>query len=165
MVRHDEDNALERWTAIPDLMLESIRGLDAQALDLRREPDKWSIGELVHHLIEAQVIATSIVVAALGSPGCTYDWSWMLPGGSWMERLGYRSKPLDNPQPMLRALNAYTASLAGAPADGLAREVYLRDAPDAELRKMSVAEVLLQEFRHAEEHVEEIRKTRQHHRV
>ena len=90
MVRHDEDNALERWTAIPDLMLES---------------------------------------------------------------------------PMLRALNAYTASLAGAPADGLAREVYLRDAPDAELRKMSVAEVLLQEFRHAEEHVEEIRKTRQHHRV
>jgi len=52
---------------------------------------------------EANVVAASIVIAALGSPGCTYDWSWMMPFGAWL----------------MGVLNAYVAAQIEPLSDGL----------------------------------------------
>lgn len=108
--------------------------------------------ETIHHIVEAGVVAASIVTAALGSPGCVYDWTWMMPFGAWMDRMAYREKPVDPALALLDALNAYVAAQVEPLADGLARTVRLRDEPEAELRTVSVAEVLLQEVDHAREH-------------
>jgi hypothetical protein len=109
--------------------------------------------ELVHHVVEANVVAAGIVTAGLGSPGCTFDWSWMLPFGPWLDRMRYRDKPLEPALRLLEALNGYVAAQVEPLPDGLQRELFLVDAPGAEPRRTTVGEVLLQEAVHAREHL------------
>jgi len=147
-------SALDAWRSLPGLIQGAVAGLDDAHLD--RRAGEMSRRELVHHLVEAQVVAASIVVAALGSPGCTYDWSWMMPFGAWVERLGYATKPVGPALALLDALNQYVAAQIEPLADGLDRVVHLRDAPGADLRRVTVAEVLEQEVAHAREHIESV---------
>lgn len=150
------DDALKAWRSIPGLMQELVGGRTAEELD-SREGNAMSPREIVHHVAEANTVAASIVIAALGSPGCVYDWSWMQPSGDWMARLEYEHKPIAPVLGLLEALNSYVAGLIEPLHDGLAREVRLRDAPGADLRSVTVADVLLAEAEHARQHVEEAR--------
>lgn len=108
--------------------------------------------EFVHHVAEANVVAASIVIAALGSPGCVYDWSWLQPFGPWLLRMRHGERELGPSLTLLGALNDYVAALVEPLPDGLARTVRLRDAPDAPLRTTTVADVLRAEVEHARGH-------------
>ena len=156
--RESPADVLTAFRSIPETIAGAVDGLDETQLD-RRPADGLSVREQVHHMVEAHIVASSIVIAALGMPGSTYDWSWMLPFGPWMERLPYRSMPLRPSLETVRALNAWVASVIERLDDGLSRTVRLRDAPDAELRTVTVADVLQQEIDHTEEHVGKIRAT------
>ena len=50
-----------------------------------------------------QAIVVAIVLAALGKPGCRFDWSWMIPDERWMRRLGYDRAPLEPAIELLEA--------------------------------------------------------------
>jgi hypothetical protein len=153
----DERSALEDWKTIVGLVRSIAEDLSDEELDRRREGAPLSVRETVHHIVEANVVAASIVIAALGSPGCAYDWSWMQPFGPWMERMRYDRKSIGPSLRLLEALNAYVVAQLEPLDDGLARQVRLRDAPGAELRTATVAEVLRQEAGHARGHADEIR--------
>jgi DinB family protein len=148
--------ALKAWRSIPGLMQELVGGRTAEELDTR-EGSAMSRREILHHVAEANTVAASIVIAALGSPGCVYDWSWMQPSGDWMKRLEYERKPIAPALTLLEALNDYVAALVEPLRDGLARPVRLRDAPGGELRSVTVADVLLAEAEHARQHIAEAR--------
>ena len=150
------DGALKAWRSIPGLMQELVGGRTAEELD-SREGNGMSPREVLHHVAEANAVAASIVIAALGSPGSLYDWSWMQPSGDWMKRLEYERKPIAPALSLLEALNAYVAALVEPLHDGLARPVRLRDAPGAEPRSVTVADVLLAEAEHARQHIDEAR--------
>ncbi len=152
-------DVLSAWRSIPESLAGVVRGLDDSQLDLRNPRNNLTVREQTHHLVEAHVVASSIVIAGLGMPGSTYDWSWMMPFGPWMDRLPYRSMPIQPSLEALRALNAWVAAVVEGADQGLSREVRLRDSPEAEPRPVTVAEVLRQEVDHTEEHVAEIRAT------
>ena len=141
----------------------AVAGLSESDLDLRDGADTLSIRQIVHHLVESNLIASNIVIAALAKSGSVFDWSWVTPGGSWMERLGYDRVPIAPALAALRALCEHLAGVIGASADGLRREVQLFDAPGAELYARSVAGVLRQEVDHAREHLGELARTREAH--
>jgi hypothetical protein len=148
-------DVLTEWKALPGLVDAALGDAAGAALDEPFGPADLGLTrrQLVHHLAEANVVAASIVIAALGSPGCTYDWSWMMPFGAWLERLDYAHKPVEPARRLLEVLNAYVDAQVASLSDGLGRHVFLRDAPDAELRRATVAEVLWQEIDHAREHL------------
>jgi hypothetical protein len=100
-----------------------------------------------------EAAAVAIVIAALGSPGAVFDWSWMLPFGPWMERMQYGKKPIEPSLRLVEALNDYVAAQVQPLTDGLQRVVLLRDQPGAEPRRATVAEVLLAEVAHARDHL------------
>jgi hypothetical protein len=149
---------IDAWKAIPALVQGHVDGLTEAELDRRPDPESLTLRELVHHVAEANVVAASIVIAALGSPGSAYDWSWMMPFGAWVERLDYARKPIGPALRMLSALNAYVVALVEPLPDGLARTVRLKDAADAELRTATVGDVLQAEADHAREHFAGIRR-------
>jgi Lon protease-like protein len=134
-----------------------IEGQGEAEIDRRADAESMTLREVVHHIVEANVVAASIITAALGSPGSVYDWSWMLPFGKWMERMRYDKKPLAPSLRLLEALNEYVAAQIEPLEDGLERRVRLRDEPDGLLREVTVADILLQEAAHAREHFEEAR--------
>jgi hypothetical protein len=147
-------DVLAAWKEIPERIGAVVDG--GVDLDEPFGPERLGVTrrQLVHHVAEANVVAASIVIAALGSPGATYDWSWMMPFGPWLERLDYARRPVEPARRLLAAINVYVAALVEALPDGLDREVYLRDTPDGEPRRATVADVLRQEVEHVQEHLE-----------
>jgi len=153
------DNALSAWRSIVPLVHDMVDGRTDDEIDRRNHSGSMTRRETVHHIVEANVVAASIVIAALGSPGCVYDWSWMMPFGPWMERMRYDRKPLGPTLRLLEALNEYVAAQVEPLPDGLDRRVKLRDEAGGKLREVTVAEVLLQEVEHAREEAAAIRKS------
>ena len=150
-------SALDAWSSIPALVRGLVAGLSDAELDRRTAGAPFSRRELVHHVVEANVVAASIVVAALGAAQPVYDWSWMMPFGPWMERMRYDRKPIGPALALLDAINAWIVSQIEPLQDGLDRRIALRDRPGGELRAATVGEILLQEADHAREHSEELR--------
>ncbi|HEV8114068.1 MAG TPA: DinB family protein [Planctomycetota bacterium] len=148
-------DALAEWRAVVPLVQKLVEGRSEAEIDRRPDAESMTLRETVHHVVEANVVAASIVTAALGSPGSVYDWSWMLPFGKWMEQMRYDRKPLAPSLRLLEALNEYVAAQIEPLEDGLERRVRLRDQPDGPLREVTVADVLIQEAEHAREHFEE----------
>ncbi len=75
------------WKSIVALVRAHVDGRADAELDRRAAAPAMTLRETVHHVVEANVVAASIVIAALGSPGAVYDWSWMQPFGPWLERI------------------------------------------------------------------------------
>ena len=161
--RSESAETLEVWLQVPDAIEKAIEGLAEDALDLNGGSNGWSIRENVHHLVEANLVASNIVVAALAKSGCTYDWSWMTPNASWMQRVGYKTAPVGPALKTLKALCRHISGLISASPGASRRHVKLLDAPGAKLRTMTVDDVLRQEVEHAEEHLRDVAETRKTH--
>jgi hypothetical protein len=147
------EDPIAAWKSIVGLIHAHIEGRTGVDLDRRDDGESMTRREVVHHVVEANVVAASIVIAALGSPGCAFDWSWMLPFGPWLERMRYADKPIGPALKLCEALNEYVVNLVSPPPGGLQRAVLLVDQPGAEPRRTTVGRVLLQEAEHAREHL------------
>jgi len=156
--------ALRAWLAIPRQIEKAVQGLPDAALNLRGGTEAWSIRETVHHLVEANLVASNIIIAALARSGCAYDWSWVTPDTSWMQRVGCTTAPIRPAVSLLRALGKHFSAVIGATAGGLDREVRLFDAPGSEPYTKKVEEILVQEVEHAAEHLRDVARTRAGHR-
>jgi hypothetical protein len=153
-------NALAAWASIPRDIRKAIAGLSGRDLKARGGSEGWSIREYAHHLIEANLVASNIILAALGRPGCTYDWSWVIPDRQWMKRLGYDRAPLEPAIRLLEALVAHVSGIARRAPGSMKRHVKLLDSPGARLRRRTVKQVLEDECEHALHHLRDIADTR-----
>lgn len=154
--------ALRAWLMIPWNIEKALEGLPEEDLDLRGGMEGWSIRESVHHLVEANLVASNMMIAGLAKSGSIYDWSWVTPDASWMQRVGYDTAPVRPALETLRALGEHIAGLIRA-SDGFQRQVQLLDAPGAKLYTKTVKEILTQEIEHAEEHLRVVAQTRAAH--
>jgi len=155
--------ALAAWNEIPRTIENAIRGLKENDLDLRGGPEGWSIRETVHHLAEANLVAANIIIAALATNGCNYDWTWVNPTKEWMGRVGYDAAPVEPAIEALRAVCRHIFGLVAARPGALKCKVKLNDSPGAKWYVMTVEKILRQEVTHAEEHLCEVRETRKLH--
>ena len=108
-------------------------------------------------MVEANLVASSIVIAAMGKSGCTYDWSWLNPDRSWVERMGYTTAAVGPAIETLSGLGRYLESLFRAVPDAMRRDVNLLDAPGADVYSLTVEQILQQEVEHAREHLQQVR--------
>ena len=149
---------LNAWQAIPRRARRAIVALPSRELSRRGGPENWSVREYVHHLVEANLVASTIVLAALGRPGTRYDWSWLVPDARWMKRIGYARAPVE---PALRLLDAVTAHVAGLvrrTPRGMARRVALRGSSGTTRR--TVRQLLEEETAHARHHLRDVEAIR-----
>ena len=147
---------LAAWRAIPRRIRAVTRGLSAAGLDRRGGSEDWSIREYVHHLIEANLVASTIVVAALGSPGCRYDWSWMWPSRKWMRRLGYSKAPLEPAIQFLESLTAHLGGLLARSPRKLTLRVRVAGTRSSRGKLTTVRKVLQDEVEHADHHLGDV---------
>jgi hypothetical protein len=147
---------LSEWLQVSRSLEIALEGLTEEDLNLRGGPDGWSIRETVHHVVESNLVACTIVIAAVGTGSYTYDCSWLNPDRAWMERLGYSRAAV---VPAIEALSAacrYGAALLSAAPDGLRCEVKLLGAPGTEPYQMTVEQMIRLEVEHAGHHLQEV---------
>jgi hypothetical protein len=155
--------ALRAWLTVPSEIEKALDNLPEDALELRGGGEGWSIRETVHHLVEANLVASNIMIAALAGSSSPYDWSWVNPDASWMRRLGYDTAPIRPALATLRSLCEHMVGLIGATTDGLRREVQLLDAPGAEPYTKTVEDLLREQAEHARDHLRDVAQIRAAH--
>jgi len=153
-------NTLAAWASIPRKIRRAVSGLSGRELDARGGSEGLSIREYAHHLVEANLVASTIVLAGLGKSGCEFDWSWMVPDARWMKGLGYRRAPLGPSLELLDALCAHVSGLVRAAPGGLKRSVRLVDSPGAKPRRRTLEQIFGEECEHARHHLKDIAETK-----
>lgn len=146
---------ISAWLEVPKQIDALTKRLSEEQLDLRGGPENWSVRETAHHLVEANLVAATIVIAALAAREPTFDWSWVNPTRTWMRRIAYDRAPLSPALACLRAVAQHVSGLLDLSPGGLRRKVWLRDAPNAKLYAKTVAQILEDEAGHAREHLAE----------
>jgi len=158
-----EDESLRSWVGSSERIRTAIQGLREEDLDLRGGADGWSIRETVHHLVEANLIASNIMIAAISQSGCVYDWSWVNPDREWMQRLGYKTAPVGAALATLRSLCEHLAELINGVPGAFDREVQLLDAPGAKPHGMTVRALVSEQIEHVAGHLGTVREIRAAH--
>jgi hypothetical protein len=159
----ESKNFIEEWREVPSLISSAIASLSDEELDLAAGNEGWTIRETVHHLVEANLIACSMIIAALGSSGCTYDWSWLVPDRKWMKRLGYQKLPVGPALELLRALTEHISTLLIATSADTDLEVRRLGAPGAEPEPATIKEILKEETEHVQDHLGDVRQALEQH--
>jgi hypothetical protein len=152
--------ALSEWLQVSRSIEIALEGLTEDDLNFRGGSNGWSIRENVHHVVESNLVACTIVIAAVGKGGITYDCSWMNPDRTWMERMGYTHAAVAPAIDALSGLCRYVAALLSAAApDALRREIKLLGAPGTEPYLMTVEQMIRLEVEHARHHLQEVDDT------
>ena len=152
--------ALREWAKIPADLRKAIRGLSEMDLDRRGGSEGWSIREYVHHLVEANLIASTMVIAALANNGGEFDWTWVNPSEAWMKRVGYDKVDVGPALRVLATMCHYIAGIIAAQPGTLERYVKLNDSPGAKRYNATVEKILKDEREHANHHLADIRAAR-----
>ncbi len=119
---------VKEWPQIPQRIQRGNEDLKPTELLIRGGPEGWSIAEYVHHLVEANLIASQVVLNAIGKAGATYDWSWVTPNTEWMRRLGYDHAPIAPALDLLESLAQYMSCLLAQNPRGLRRTIAILDS-------------------------------------
>lgn len=146
---------LSDWLQVSRTLEIALEGMTDDDLNFRGGPLGWSIRETVHHLVESNLVACTIVIAAVGAGGCKFDCSWLNPYQAWMERMGYRGTVT----PAIEASTAscrYVSALLSAAPDGLRRDIELLGAPGTEPYRVTVEQMIVLEVEHGRQHLHEL---------
>ena len=150
---------LNSWRQIPFELESMFSGLSNDDLDRKVEALGFSVRATVHHLVEANIVTSSMIIAAMGKSGATYDWTWLYPNAEWCRRLGYEDAPIEPSLDALRGLVAHVSNIVVSQADAFEREVTVRNSPEAPTYSVSVGQMIRQEVDHAAEHLADVRTT------
>lgn len=152
-----ECEAVNEWAKIPVDIRKSIQRLSDADFDRRGGSEGWSIREYVHHLVEANLVASTMIIAALANSGGEFDWTWVNPNEAWMKRVGYDKADVEPALTVLTAVCDYIAGIIVAQPGMLERYVKLNDSPGAERYNATVEKILKDEREHANHHLADIR--------
>lgn len=156
--RKSANNAVNQWLEVPAMIEAAVGGLKADELDGSVTKSGMTPRETVHHLVEANIVSASMMIAALGASGSVYDWSWLWPNPEWVKRMGYAGLPVEPAIDTLKGLSRHLSNIICARPDALECEVKVFDSPGADPYALTVEAILRQEVDHAAEHLAEIGK-------
>jgi len=154
------ERILDQFAAGPQELDLALAGLCEPHLDVARAADRWTIRQIVHHIVHGDDHVTMCIKAAIGNSGCTYEHGWY-DHQSWAETLNYAGRTLAPGLDHLRANRRLVVQLVQHVPD--AWEKYVLLSPNA--HKLSVGDAILILASHIPWHIEQIRKTRQVHRL
>lgn len=151
MAPTDRRALLDRYRQGPDEVRQAIPGIEASLLDGRPAIEEWSIREIVHHVVDAEVMAAARLrrLVAEERPAIEpYDES------EFARRLHY-GRPIDSALDLLAASRRANADLLeqlGADAWSLAGE-------HPQLGRYSIEYLVQRAAAHCSEHAAQIRST------
>ena len=155
------EDALTAYEQIPAKIASAIARIPSDKLDSSGGTSEMSLRETIHHLVEANIVAASMMIAALGSAKATYDWSWLWPGRDWCDRMHYDAVPLDASVATLNGLVQHIANIVHLRDDAALLKVSVHDTPGATPYFLTIAQIIDKEAKHVDEHLGEMVITRE----
>jgi hypothetical protein len=154
------EEILAQYVAGPDDLERALEGLDESGLDVAREPGKWTIRQIVHHVVDGDDIWKACLKAALGNPGCVYHLDWY-DQEPWVERLDYAGRAIAPSLALFRANRRHAAGLLRHLPDAWGRSVIVTWGHIPNGRRLTVGNMICTQTIHVPWHIDQIRATQQ----
>jgi uncharacterized damage-inducible protein DinB len=162
------ENLMETYGAGPEQLEAVLQGLSGSQLDLSRAEGKWTIRQIVHHIADAEDLWETVIKAALGNTGCTFDISWYIPDNKCAAPLDYANRPIDDAVELFKAVRRCIAEMVKHLPDARERSALITrtiDKDQAQSFTFTVEKMLSWQIQHLEIHLEQIRETRELHGI
>lgn len=162
------ENLMETYDAGPEQLDAALQGLSGSQLDLSRAEGKWTIRQIVHHIVDAEDLWETVIKAALGNTGCTFDISWYIPDNKCAVPLDYANRPIDDAVELFKAVRRCIAEMVKHLPNARERSALITrtiDKDQAQSFTFTVEKMLNWQIQHLEIHLEQIRETREVHEI
>ena len=122
---------LARFAAGPEGLDRALASLSESALDRARSPDKWTIRQIVHHIVDGDYMWGMCARVAIGSSGSIYRLDWYRQD-PWVDGLDHAGRPIAPALGLLRANRCHLAQLLEHLSDAWERYVLIprQEHPD-----------------------------------
>jgi len=162
----EKEKLIAAYAAGTEQLDTALEGLSESQLDLSRAEGKWTIRQIVHHIGDAEEIWGTVIKAALGNSGCTFDISWYIPDNKCAVPLDYAARPIHDAVELFRAVRRHIAVMVKHLPDARERSVLLaRNNDKLQDKTFKVEEIINWQNRHLEIHIKQIRETRELHGI
>lgn len=155
------EETLTQYAAGPDDLEDALRGLSEPDLDIALKEGKWTIRQLIHHIVDADALAKTMIIAALGNSGCTYDQRWYDTRNTFAETLDYANRPVAAAIALFRANRHHLEQLLRHLPEALDRYVNVKWEKEPEGKEVTVSYLVRGQTWHAEHHTDQIHEIRQ----
>jgi hypothetical protein len=155
---------LARYTAGADELEHAIAGLAEPSLEMSRAVDKWTIRQIVHHVVDGDHLSSMWIQAALAHTGCTMALDWY-EQEAWAHTLYYPGRAIAPALALLRANRAVIGELVAHFPDAWERSVFTARSGMPDRYERAVGSTLLIQACHVPWHIRQIRETRDLHHV
>lgn len=149
-----DDQVLDLYRTGPDKLEAALAGLTETDLDLPRAPGKWTIREIVHHIVDADMGTYQVLRLALGLPGYEIKSNVFNPD-EWNKGIDCTHRPIGPAVALLKAARAWVMEVVEHLPDSLDRYAQWPSGYKAEVR-----DLLRQVGNHALHHIDQIEDTR-----
>lgn len=157
--RSREDRELiETYKRAPIKLTQAITGLSDFDMDKTRAQGKWSIREIVHHIIDCDMNYFQINRYALADTGANYLFN-EFDGDVWNSKMNYINRPIELEVKLFTMMREYIAYLCTYLPNSLERVLV------HEHGKATVRDALKHDIQHAAHHIEQILETRRLHNI
>jgi len=133
---------------------EALAGLTEADLDLARAPGKWTIRQIVLHMVDSDCTSLARVKFALAEPGRLYNGNGYNPD-KWADGLDYAHRPVGPEVTLFKAIRGHIGGLVRHLAGALDRTTDMGNG-----QAMAVRPSLNALTVHALHHIEQIKETR-----
>lgn len=154
-----KDEKIALFASMPDQLEQAIKGLSENQLDTARKEGRWTIRQLLHHIVDADDLTRAIIKAAIGNPGCRFNMEWYSPDNSWDETMDYGGRGIEAALHLYRACHQHLEELLAHIPEAWDREVILQGPMAGGEKKLPVSYLVYSQTRHALYHLEQIKKS------
>ncbi|MFZ5817197.1 MAG: DinB family protein [Bacillota bacterium] len=151
-----DEAILDLFARGPALLKEAVADLSESQLDLARAPGKWTIRQIVHHVVDSDLGTCFRLKFALAEPGRAYNGNAYSPD-TWADSLDYAHRPVVVELQLLEALRQHLVALCRHLPGAMSRHVVMNGQP------LPVGSSLKMNAGHLLDHLEQIMETRQVH--
>jgi hypothetical protein len=160
-----QEKALARYAGGVNQLDEVLAGLSQSGFDLSRDQGKWTIRQIVHHIVDAEDIWKICIKAALGNPGCTVDMNWYIIDNKCAEPLDYAHRPITDGVELFRAARRHIVELVNHLLGAWDQSFTTTWSDSPEGKTFKVGDVIGFQNLHLGRHIKQIRETRKKHGV
>ncbi len=156
--RSTDEATLRRFIHGAEDLAALAEDLSVGDLDLRSEPDSWTIREIIHHVSDDGDVWSMCIKKALAMPGALVRFEGFPGNEAWSEALTFARRDVGPAVRLMRAHRCYLAEILAHFEGAWDRSIRLADAEGQVVREMSVRDIVTMLTDHMLEHVDTIKR-------
>ena len=158
-----KDQLVKEFSDGIDHLDEALKDLSDADIDLSRSQGKWTIRQIVHHIAEFEDLYKTTIKAALGNPGCTFDFNWYIVDNKWADPLRYDVRPINDAVVLFRMSRKQVLELINFVENPWEQFIYFSHESMPEKKKFTVAKIIQWQIQHLQMHIDQIKDTKKAH--